>query len=125
MTNLPKDQSVTSVPLLDVCRGNRPLKEEIMASIAEIQLGYLKNLLKDRRIELEISKEALGWLAHKGYDPVYGARPLKRVIQRQLQDPLASLLLEGQILDGDCVQVNLAEDKLDIRAANHLDAAAA
>ena len=101
------------------------LKEEIMASIAEIQLGYLKNLLKDRRIELEISKEALGWLAHKGYDPVYGARPLKRVIQRQLQDPLASLLLEGQILDGDCVQVNLAEDKLDIRAANHLDAAAA
>ena len=101
------------------------LKEEVMASIAEIQLQGLKGLLKDRRIELEVNADAIEFLAKKGYDPVYGARPLKRVIQRLLQDPLASLILEGNVLDGDRVQVTVQEEELLIKSVSHLQEVAA
>ena len=62
-------------------------------------------MLRERKIELTISDSARGWLADKGYDPAYGARPLKRVIQKNLQDPLAEELLAGRIKDGDTVDV--------------------
>ncbi|HEU5096110.1 MAG TPA: ATP-dependent chaperone ClpB, partial [Reyranella sp.] len=69
-----------------------------MTDIVEIQLSRLRKLLSDRKIELEVDGKALQWLANRGYDPVYGARPLKRVIQRSLQNPLATQLLEGKIV---------------------------
>jgi ATP-dependent Clp protease ATP-binding subunit ClpB len=62
-------------------------------------------LLADRKVALEIDAEAKKWLANAGYDPVYGARPLKRVIQRELQNPLAEKILSGEIRDGDTVRV--------------------
>lgn len=76
-----------------------------MHDIVRIQLQRLEKLLADRHITLDINDAALDWLANKGYDPVYGARPLKRVIQKQLQDKLATRLLEGEIGDGDTVTV--------------------
>ena len=69
-------------------------------------------MLTDRDIDLEIDDKALAWLADAGYDPVYGARPLKRVIQRALQNPLATLLLEGRIADGQKVEISAGEQGL-------------
>jgi ATP-dependent Clp protease ATP-binding subunit ClpB len=74
--------------------------------IVEIQLGRLRALLAERRIELELTPEAKRLLAEKGYDPHYGARPLKRVIQRMVQDPLAMKILEGQFPEGSKVVAN-------------------
>jgi ATP-dependent Clp protease ATP-binding subunit ClpB len=74
-----------------------------MTDIVEIQLGRLRKLLADRKIDIEFDSKALQGLANRGYDPVYGARPLKRVIQRSLQNPLATQILEGRIKDGDTV----------------------
>ena len=73
----------------------RRLQRSDMASIVSIQLEHLRKLLADRKIGLELDRSALEWLASEGYDSTYGARPLKRVIQRSLQNPLASLILEG------------------------------
>jgi ATP-dependent Clp protease ATP-binding subunit ClpB len=83
-----------------------------MAGIVDIQLKRLRALLGDRKITLSLDKAAMDWLADKGYDPVYGARPLKRVIQRALQNPLASSILEGTVKDGDSVTVGAAEGGL-------------
>ena len=88
------------------------LMREHMASIVKIQMGYLARLLEDRKIELVLDEDATKWLADKGYDPAYGARPLKRVIQRHLQDPLAEELLSGRILDGSRVHVIVKDDGL-------------
>ncbi|MGH1588473.1 ATP-dependent chaperone ClpB [Methylobacterium phyllosphaerae] len=76
-----------------------------MGAIVEIQLGRLQKLLDDRKITLAVDEEAKTWLADKGYDPAYGARPLKRVIQKNVQDPLAELVLSGKIHDGETVPV--------------------
>ena len=76
-----------------------------MAPIVDIQVQRVQNLLKDRKITLSLSDEAKAWLGRVGYDPVYGARPLKRAIQRYLQDPLADMLLRGGIPDGATVTV--------------------
>jgi ATP-dependent Clp protease ATP-binding subunit ClpB len=76
-----------------------------MAQIVDIQLARLRRMLDERKIRLELSESARAWLAEAGYDPVYGARPLKRVIQRNLQDPLATRLLEGRIKDGETVEI--------------------
>ena len=76
-----------------------------MAGIVQIQLRLLEARLADRKIRLELDEAARDWLAEKGYDPVYGARPLKRVIQKALQDPLAERLLAGEIRDGETVSV--------------------
>ena len=74
----------------------------------------LTRLLADRKITIALDKKATEWLAHAGYDPVYGARPLKRVIQRRLQDPLAQLILEGGIADGAHVKVSASKTGLTI-----------
>ncbi|MFC6738570.1 ATP-dependent chaperone ClpB [Methylobacterium tardum] len=78
-----------------------------MGAIVEIQLGRLQKLLDDRKITLEVGEDAKNWLADKGYDPAYGARPLKRVIQKNVQDPLAELVLSGKVHDGETVPVRL------------------
>jgi ATP-dependent Clp protease ATP-binding subunit ClpB len=82
------------------------LTRENMDKIVDIQIARLGKLLSDRKITIHLDKKARDWLADAGYDPVYGARPLKRVIQRRLQDPLAQLLLEGRIGDGQEVKVS-------------------
>ncbi|MGZ5987847.1 MAG: ATP-dependent chaperone ClpB [Rhizomicrobium sp.] len=90
------------------------LSRENMDKIVEIQIGRLEKLLVDRKIEITLDAKARAWLADAGYDPVYGARPLKRVIQRRLQDPLAQMLLEGKILDGSKVKVTVGKKGLTI-----------
>jgi ATP-dependent Clp protease ATP-binding subunit ClpB len=95
------------------------LGREQMSSIVDIQLMRLRKLLADRKIELELDTKALAWLADKGYDPVYGARPLKRVIQRELQNKLAQKLLEGSIMDGETVRVGVENDALAINPAKN------
>ena len=77
-----------------------------MDKIVEIQIERLSGLLAERKITIKLDAKAKSWLADAGYDPVYGARPLKRVIQRSLQDPLASMILEGEVSDGDAVKVS-------------------
>ncbi len=88
------------------------LKRSEMGMIVDIQLKRLDALLADRKITLSLDQSARDWLAERGYDPVYGARPLKRVIQKQLQDPLAERILAGSIGDGDHVQASAAGDRL-------------
>ena len=90
----------------------RRLQRADMAAIVDIQLARLRQLLADRQITLDVDRAALDWLAAEGYDPVYGARPLKRVIQRALQNPLAGLILEGVIKDGEPVHVGAGRDGL-------------
>ncbi|MEQ9434567.1 ATP-dependent chaperone ClpB [Hyphomonas sp.] len=82
--------------------------------IVDIQMGRLEHLLASRKMKLDLSLDARNWLAARGYDPVYGARPLKRVIQKELQDPLARLLLEGRIADGETIHVGVEGDMLSI-----------
>ncbi|MCS5596103.1 MAG: ATP-dependent chaperone ClpB [Alphaproteobacteria bacterium] len=94
----------------------RRLGRAQISGIIDIQLKYLRKLLGDRRITLEIGETTKEYLADRGYDPVYGARPLKRVIQTMLQNKLAELILEGKIGDGANVEVTLAEgDVLDFK----------
>ena len=92
----------------------RRLQRSDMASIVSIQLEHLRKLLADRKLGLELDRSAMEWLANEGYDSVYGARPLKRVIQRGLQNPLASLILEGAVKDGDTVHVSAGSKGLTI-----------
>ncbi len=82
------------------------LRRDQMAAIVDIQMKRIEKLLEDRKIVVELDATARDWLANKGYDPAYGARPLKRVIQKNLQDPLAELILSGRIKDGDKVAVS-------------------
>jgi len=91
------------------------LTPDHIKQIVDIQLKHLEDLLADRRISLTLSDAAKDFLAQRGYDPVYGARPLKRTLQRELQDPLALAILEGRVLDGDLVYVDVASegDRLD------------
>jgi ATP-dependent Clp protease ATP-binding subunit ClpB len=102
----------------------RRLSRADMRGIVEIQLERLRALLADRKIALTLDQAAMAWLADKGYDPVYGARPLKRVIQRELQNPLAQLLLEGRIPDGATVHIGAGERGLVIGEAVPTAAAA-
>ena len=88
------------------------LTREHIARIVDIQLRHLVKLLKRRDVTMELTNDAKMYLADKGFDPVFGARPLKRAIQRELQDPLASALLEGQVHDGDHIVVDFADDEL-------------
>ena len=95
----------------------RRLARGDMAAIVDIQLRGLRRLLEDRKITLSLDEAAREWLAEAGYDPVYGARPLKRVIQRNLQDKLAGLLLEGSVKDGESLTVTASPDGLEVRHA--------
>ena len=87
-----------------------------MTDIVEIQLRGLQRRLAERHIKLQLADEAKEWLANRGYDPVYGARPLKRVIQQFVQNPLAEMILSAKVIDGDAVQVTSGDDGLVITA---------
>jgi ATP-dependent Clp protease ATP-binding subunit ClpB len=93
-----------------------------MDQVVAIQVARLGKILAERKITLGLDAAARGWLAAAGYDPIYGARPLKRVIQRQLQNPLAEMLLDGSIAEGQTVSVSANDDGLLI--GNRLVAAA-
>jgi ATP-dependent Clp protease ATP-binding subunit ClpB len=133
LVNLTEDQDVDLVrdDVMNVVRASfRPeflnrvdeiilfhrLRRQDMGKIVEIQLKRLEKLLEDRKITLDIDKDALEWLAAKGYDPAYGARPLKRVLQKELQDPLAEKILMGDIRDNSTVKVTAGSDRLNFRA---------
>ncbi|MDK8244885.1 ATP-dependent chaperone ClpB [Corynebacterium sp. UMB10321] len=96
-----------------------PLTKEQLVGIVDIQLGTLADRLASRRLQLRVSAAAKAWLADRGYDPAYGARPLRRVIQQAIGDRLAKELLAGAIRDGDAVQVDVAEggEELAVSAA--------
>jgi ATP-dependent Clp protease ATP-binding subunit ClpB len=94
-----------------------------MKRIVDIQLRHLQQLLAERKITLKIDDTAKTWLANTGYDPVYGARPLKRVIQRELQNPLATMLLSGTIKDGETVGVSVHDGRLTINGSRLAEAA--
>ncbi|MFZ3484083.1 ATP-dependent chaperone ClpB [Sphingomonas sp. 3-13AW] len=129
LTNLAEGQSVEDVEpqVMDVVRAHfRPeflnrLDEIIlfhrlgsahMAPIVDIQVGRVAKLLADRKVTIELTDAAREWLGRVGYDPVYGARPLKRAVQRYLQDPLADLILKGEIRDGSTVTVDEGDGAL-------------
>ena len=86
------------------------LKPEELVEIVDIQLAQLKKRLSQRRLELEVSLPAKKWLADRGFDPVYGARPLRRLVQQAIGDQLAKMLLAGEVHDGDTVPVNVSPD---------------
>jgi len=88
------------------------LKRSEMGRIVEIQIRRLQKLLDERKIAISLDAAARDWLAEKGYDPAYGARPLKRVIQKSLQDPLAEMILKGDVKDGDTVEVSAGKQGL-------------
>jgi ATP-dependent Clp protease ATP-binding subunit ClpB len=95
----------------------RRLQRSDMTKIVDIQLAHLKKLLADRKIGLELDRAATEWLANEGYDSVYGARPLKRVIQRSLQNPLAGMILEGSVRENETVSISAAGKGLTINGA--------
>lgn len=97
------------------------LFREHMAGIVDIQLKRLESLLSDRKIVLELDEDALHWLANAGYDPAFGARPLKRVIQKSLKNPLAVLMLEGRIQDGTTVQIGADDAGLTLNGRSAAD----
>jgi ATP-dependent Clp protease ATP-binding subunit ClpB len=88
----------------------RPLSREQIGHIVEIQLGRLRKLLAERRLNLDLTPEAQAALSEEGYDPIYGARPLKRVIQQRIQNPLALELLQGRFHEGDTIVVDTDAD---------------
>ena len=83
-----------------------------MARIVDIQMVRLGKLLEERKIIVKLEGNAREWLADKGWDPAYGARPLKRVIQKSIQDPLAELLLSGKIKDGETIAISAGKQGL-------------
>jgi ATP-dependent Clp protease ATP-binding subunit ClpB len=97
------------------------LAQNHMGPIVDIQVARVQALLADRKIRLELTDAARAWLGRVGYDPVYGARPLKRAVQRYLQDPLADALLRGKVADGSSVKVDEGDGALIL----HNDAPAA
>jgi ATP-dependent Clp protease ATP-binding subunit ClpB len=100
------------------------LRRSEMGAIVDIQMKRLLNLLAERKIGIDLGQDAREWLAEKGYDPVYGARPLKRVIQKYLQDPLAEQILGGQIPDASTVAVSSGSDRLLFRVKRDVSEAA-
>jgi ATP-dependent Clp protease ATP-binding subunit ClpB len=95
----------------------RPLSREQITQIVNIQLERLRKRLAERRIKLELTPKAMQVIGNEGYDPTYGARPLKRVIQRRIQDPLAMALLDGKFGEGDTVVVDAEDGNLVLRKA--------
>ncbi len=141
LTSLGEDQDVDQVrdQVMDVVKASfRPeflnrvdeiilfhrLRRSEMGAIVDIQMKRLLSLLAERKIRIDLAPDARSWLADKGYDPVYGARPLKRVIQKYLQDPLAEQILSGQVLDGSDVTIEAGSDRLLISPKASVSAAA-
>ena len=131
LANLEEGQDVESVEpqVMEIVRAHfRPeflnrldeiilfhrLGQAHMGPIVDIQVGRVGKLLADRKVQLELSDAARAWLGRVGYDPVYGARPLKRAVQRHLQDPLADLILRGEVKDGATVTVDEGDGKLQL-----------
>ncbi|WNO54680.1 ATP-dependent chaperone ClpB [Stakelama saccharophila] len=131
LTNLTDEQKVEDVEpqVMEVVRGHfRPeflnrldeiilfhrLGAEHMAPIVDIQVGRVQRLLADRKIVIDLTDAARSWLGRVGYDPVYGARPLKRAVQKYLQDPLADMILSGQVKDGATVKVDEGDGRLEL-----------
>ena len=90
------------------------LAADHMAPIVDIQVARVGKLLADRKVKVDLTDAARSWLGRVGYDPVYGARPLKRAVQRYLQDPLADLILRGQVRDGATVRVDEGDGRLEL-----------
>jgi len=88
------------------------LRRDDMGAIVDIQMQRLAALLEDRKISIDLAPQARAWLSDKGYDPAYGARPLKRVIQKNVQDPLAEMILGGEVHDGEEVHVDVGPQGL-------------
>ncbi|WP_137681070.1 ATP-dependent chaperone ClpB [Aurantiacibacter suaedae] len=134
LSNLGDDQKVADVEpqVMEQVRGHfRPeflnrldeiilfhrLAAEHMAPIVKIQVGRVQKLLDERKVTLDLTEAGLRWLGRVGYDPVYGARPLKRAVQRYLQDPLAEMILAGNVPDGSTVKVDEGEGELVLTVA--------
>ena len=83
-----------------------------MGGIVDIQVARVQKLLDDRKVTLDLTDAARAWLGRVGYDPVYGARPLKRAVQKYLQDPLADLILKGEVKDGSTIRVDEGDGAL-------------
>jgi ATP-dependent Clp protease ATP-binding subunit ClpB len=94
-----------------------PLSREHIRKIVDIQLGYLHDRLAERDMQLHLSEAARDKLAEAGFDPVYGARPLKRAIQQQVENPLAQEILQGKFKPGDVIEVGVDRDRLDFQNA--------
>jgi len=101
-----------------------PLGRAQIRAISSIQLGYLRQRLVDRDMDLSLSEAALDKLGEAGFDPVYGARPLKRAIQQQLENPLAQAILSGKFGPGDVIEVGLDGEQLSFRKGDHKASAA-
>ena len=129
IANLPDDQSVASVEpqVMEIVRGHfRPeflnrldeiilfhrLSQANMGPIVDIQVSRVQKLLADRKVTLDLTNAARAWMGRVGYDPVYGARPLKRAVQKYLQDPLADAILRGDVPDGSTVKVDEGDGAL-------------
>ena len=80
--------------------------------IVDIQVNYLKDLLKERKIDFEITPDAKDKLALEGYNPIYGARPLKRVIRQKIENPLSKAILKGEFTDGDKIIIDVKDDEI-------------
>ncbi|NNC51728.1 MAG: ATP-dependent chaperone ClpB [Erythrobacter sp.] len=134
LASMTDDQKVEDVEpqVMDVVRGHfRPeflnrldeiilfhrLAQEHMAPIVEIQVARVQKLLKDRKIVLDLTDGAKKWLGRVGYDPVYGARPLKRAVQRYVQDPLADMILAGKVPDGSTVNIDEGDGALEMKVS--------
>jgi len=134
LTTLEDGQDVATVEpqVMEIVRGHfRPeflnrldeivlfhrLGQSEMAPIVDIQVSRIDKLLADRKVTLDLTPGARTWLGRVGYDPVYGARPLKRAVQRYLQDPLADLILRGSVKDGATVRVDEGDGKLELSVA--------
>ncbi len=134
IANLPDDQPVSSVEpqVMEIVRGHfRPeflnrldeiilfnrLSAANMAPIVDLQVARVQKLLADRKVTLNLTDAARAWLGRVGYDPVYGARPLKRAVQKYLQDPLADAILRGDVVDGVTVRVDEGEGRLVVEVA--------
>jgi ATP-dependent Clp protease ATP-binding subunit ClpB len=132
LANLPDDATTESVEpqVMEVVRAHfRPeflnrldeiilfhrLGQSHMGPIVDIQVGRVQKLLTDRKVVLDLTQAARDWLGRVGYDPVYGARPLKRAVQKYLQDPLAEAILRGEVPDGSTVTVDDADGKLALK----------
>jgi len=93
-----------------------PLTEEHLKSIVDLLIHEVEKRLAERKIKLEVNEEAKAWLVQKGYDPVYGARPLRRAIQRYVENPISTKILQGEFREGDTIAISLQEDNLSFAA---------
>ena len=93
-----------------------PLSEEHLKSVVDLLLHEVEGRLAERNIKIDVSEEAKNWLAQRGYDPVYGARPLRRAIQRYMENPISTKILQGEFKEGDTIAVSLQEDNLSFAA---------